>query len=464
MKNYKKIMIPIFTFGLLSFSSVFAWGIDHFEVELEPNETNIWEAIDLTIQAVDKNNVIVTDYNWTIVIFSESDPEAELPSAFEDNIYEFSLSDQWEIKFENWVVFKNSWTQDLYIYDLDDDTVMWIWEVEVSESITPTIVDIEILSPESWITIWVNQIEISWSSQKNHNINIILNGKSTYTTSTDNEWIFEYTVKWLLTWENTIKAEIIDSDDNVIWESNEIEISVDSSEPELKSLNIEKDEVEVESSFEIEAITNNITTEVSVVINEVLTSLNKDETGKFSNYIYAPSEAWNYSIDIILKDELWHELQELWAGNIVIVEPELNLVEVISSMATEEEEVVEELNVPQDLTIKWLNLVELKSKSILTWDEIEWVIWYNIYKKLEDWTYEFIEEVNEAKFEIEISWDEIKYDYFAIKAITLNDEWTIYEWDLSEATKIQTWPEMLILLIISMMVWLFVFVTKKKKA
>ncbi len=100
----------------------------------------------------------------------------------------------------------------------------------------------------------------------------------------------------------------------------------------------------------------------------------------------------------------------------------------------------------------------------MTWDEIEWVIWYNIYKKLEDWTYEFIEEVNEAKFEIEISWDEIKYDYFTIKAITLNDEWTIYEWDLSEATKIQTWPEMLILLIISMMVWLFVFITKKKKA
>jgi len=109
MKNYKKFFIPIFTFWLLSFSSVFAWWIDHFEVILSPDETNIWEAVDLTIEAVDKNNIIVEDYDWTILIFSESDAEAVLPSWLEDNTYSFQTSDQWSIKFENAVIFNNVW-------------------------------------------------------------------------------------------------------------------------------------------------------------------------------------------------------------------------------------------------------------------------------------------------------------------------------------------------------------------
>ncbi len=98
MKILNKILLPICVIGLTSFSSVFAWWIDHFEVRLEPKDAKVWEALDLTIEAVDKNNAIVSDYNWIILIFSESDPEAELPSVLEENTYTFSDSDQWKIK------------------------------------------------------------------------------------------------------------------------------------------------------------------------------------------------------------------------------------------------------------------------------------------------------------------------------------------------------------------------------
>ena len=462
MINLKKLFIPIFTFSILSFSSVFAWGIDHFEVILNPNETNIWEALDLTITAVDKNNITVEDYDWTIIIFSESDPEAILPSWLEDNTYSFLLSDQWSIKFENAVIFNNAWEQDLYIYDLDDDTVLWVWEALINKVENVENLEISIISPENWLTIWENSIDISWMSQKNHNLKIIINGEEEANITTNNEWIFEYKAENLISWENTFKAQILNSDWDVIWESDIVKIEVDWNQPSLKNLTVTPESVEIESSYQIEVITSNWVTDASIIINENIIKLDKNlnEEWKFSKSIYSPSSKWNYSIWIILKDELWHEITELWVWNIIVTKPELNSSKEVEVKIEDEE---------QDLTIKWLKVVELKSKSILTWNEIEWIEWYNIYKKIEDGNlteYELVWKVNEAKFEIDINLDseEIEYDYFAIRAIAKTSSWEIYEWSLSEATKVKTWPEVIILLILSLMIGWILFLTKSKKA
>lgn len=463
MKNYKKLFIPIFTFWLLSFTSVFAWWIDHFEVKLNPDETNIWEAVDLTIEAVDKNNEIVENYDWVILIFSESDPEAVLPSSLEDNTYSFASSDQWSIKFENAVIFNNEWRQDLYVYDLDDDTVLWVWEILINKVEVIENLDISIISPENWLVIWENSINISWLSNKNHNIEIIINNEETISTTTNNEWIFEYEITWLVNWENTIKANILDSDWKIIWESEIVEIEVNANQPQLKNIALTPESVEIESSYEIEIITNNSVTNASVIINENIIELNKDsnEEWLFRTNTYSPSQEWNYSIWVILKDELWHEITELGAWNIVVTKPELNVP--IEEVLVETENPVEEI-ITQDLTIKWLKVIELKSKSVLSWDEIEWVEWYNVYKKNEDESLELIEKVVEPKFEIEFGSDEIKYEYFAIKAISKTWSWEMYEWSLSDATKVKTWPETIILLLISLMIGGLLFFTKSKKA
>lgn len=89
-----KFLTLLVSFGLIGYASVFAAGIDHFQVTLEPQDAKVGEALDLTIEAVDKNNETVTDYIGTILIFSETDPEAELPSALQDNSYIFEAADQ----------------------------------------------------------------------------------------------------------------------------------------------------------------------------------------------------------------------------------------------------------------------------------------------------------------------------------------------------------------------------------
>jgi hypothetical protein len=110
--------------------------------------------------------------------------------------------------------------------------------------------------------------------------------------------------------------------------------------------------------------------------------------------------------------------------------------------------------------------VELKSKSVLTWDKVPDAKSYNVYKKLENWSLEFVENVKNPVFEIliDMTQKEEKYEYFAVRALWETNEWDVYEWDLSEATKIQTWPEILILLIISIFIWWLFMMIKQKRA
>jgi len=480
MNFTKKTILTLFGSLLLWLSSVQAAGIDHFEVKLSPENSKVGEALDLEIEAVDKNNNIIDDYNWTILIFSESDPEAELPSALEENTYTFSASDQWKIKFENAVKFKAKWNQDIYIYDLNDDTVLWIWEAVIEEDEKETLLDIEILSPESWLTIPNNTINLSGTSKKNHTIKLIINGTTELLVTTNNQWLFEKTIEDLQNGENTFRAQVLNSDEEVVWESDEVKISVESNLPRLKNIKTTPEQIEAENSFDIEIITTEGLSEVNVIMNETLTKLQKDERDEalWKKSIYAPADAGNYQIDVILKDEIWHEVKEVWASSIIVTAVELKAAELVEweeftpnenteTDKKEETESSEDSN-KKDLKITGIKVVELKSKSIVTWDEVDGAESYNVYKKEKNEKLELIWNTNTPEFEIEFGGDKIKYDYFSIKAVWRIDDGSdtgeIYEWSLSDATKVQTGPEVLLLFILALFVWWIVFVFNKRKA
>jgi hypothetical protein len=469
MKTSKKLTLAFLASTLFSFSSVFAAWIDHFEVNFTPNTADVGEAIDLTIEAVDKNNTVITDYEWTILIFSESDPEAELPSALEENTYTYSLSDEWVIKFENAVKFKNSWTQNIHIYDLNDDTVFWIAEAEISEAVVVQNIDIEIISPESGLTIWENKIWISWTTQKNHQVKIILNNVDEIPTTSNETWIFEVEVNNLTDWDNVIKAQVLDADWNVIWESKETSIRVDIDNLNIKNIKVTPESVDPENSFEVEIVANPKLDSVQIILNDVLTTLEETNDWVYSAKIYAPKESGIYKIDVKVTDELGHEKTEIWSSSITVNEVELaaaeeTVVEEVTPVVIEETSTEVDENAKKELKIKWLKLVELKTKSILSWDEVEWAESYNIYKKISDWELELITNVKNTTFEV-VMWNEKEtYDYFAVKAVSKTASWEIYEWSLSDATKVKTGPEILILFLLSLFIWWLVLVIKQKNA
>lgn len=455
MKIRNKILIS----SILS-AFFFLWNananLDYFEVTLSPDNLKAWEYLDFSIEAKDRNRQTVTDYTGMVLIFSESDPEAQLPTTLRENTYTFTAADQWKVMFENSVRFLNGWKQNIYVYDFNNDSIFWIWEVNVTKADTAQNIRIDIISPQNWLTIWSNSIKISWTSDKNHKIKLLVNWKEETTTTTNNDWIYEVEITNLIDWENTFKAQVLDWNENVAWESAEVKIKVSSNNISLRNLKTIPSEVDTEWAYEIEVISNEWLREVNVIVNDVIINLEEITSWIYRAKTFAPSIEWNYSIDLILKDELWHEKKELWAWNLKVNKINMNSAEPIK------ENIIEEKNDKPDLTIKWLKLVELKTRSILTWNKVEEAQSYNVYKKYENWDLELIVNVIEPRFEIEITWDEITHEYFAVKAVAEDEEWEIYEWSLSEATKIQTWPEILILFIISMLVW-FLYLKVKQR-
>ena len=64
----------------------------------------VWEAITYEVSAKDKGDNIVENYEWTILVFSESDKDAKF-IGLNDNSYIFSKDDKGVVIFEWWVVF-----------------------------------------------------------------------------------------------------------------------------------------------------------------------------------------------------------------------------------------------------------------------------------------------------------------------------------------------------------------------
>jgi hypothetical protein len=110
-----------------------------------------------------------------------------------------------------------------------------------------------------------------------------------------------------------------------------------------------------------------------------------------------------------------------------------------------------------------LQLTKLKSKSILTWDAITEAISYNIYKQLEWNQIVLVDNVKEPRYEVNIVWNKITYDYFVVEPVVKDESWETLKWQLSEVTEIQTWPkELLLFLFLSLIIWFFVTRFKRK--
>jgi len=187
--------------------------------------------------------------------------------------------------------------------------------------------------------------------------------------------------------------------------------------------------VEAETELSIEVYSNAGLSDVKVILNDTLTSLSEWKGGVYIWTTNAPDEPGKYGIDVILNDEFGHETKKSDVETLFVIEKTVEL-----NSATEQEPIIEEISVEEaipeelDLTISGIKLTELKTKSVLTWDRLSDAESYNIYKKIGEDRVELIENVINPKFEIEITGDEIEYDYFAIKAIGKTSSGELIQW------------------------------------
>lgn len=466
MKKLLKSLVLLLMLFNLSFA--FAWTIDHFKVEFSEKSTWIWEALDLTITAVDKNDDVVKDYTWNVFGFSETDDSIELPEELSnDDWYSFKLSDEWVKKFENWVKFKTHWEQSISVYDANDyENVTGKWEITIVEGETSNkTVEIEILTPETNTTLPNNKLKVSGATKKNHQVKIKLNNKEEFTTTSNSDWIFEKEIEWLLTWKNVLQAFTLDADENIIWESKEVIINIDDNKPKFKKIILsplsESWSIEENTNIEVKVFSNKKLKSVKLLFNDWVISLSETEDWIYTGNFKAPNEKKSFPIDVVMSDNLGHTTTEKEAITINVFLVETNSASETNTWTTEEIK-EEELN----LKINWLKVVKLKNKSVLTWDKVRTAESYDVFKKNEEtWDFEFLKNVNIPKFELDITWDKIKYQYFAVKAKTKTASWELITWDLSEATKIQTWAtEIILMLLLSLILWFGFMLIKRKNA
>lgn len=463
MKWYIKLLF-IFSIFFLSIPSIFAADIDSFEVVLEKESAKVGEALDLTITAVDKNGKVVEDYLGDILVFSESDDDAEFPNDLSENSYSFTATNEGTIKFENAVQFSKAGVQDIYVYDINEDTIMGIAEVTITQADEVKDMEIEILSPENGITVGSNTIKVSGKTQKNYQVHVILNDTQKIPTTSNADGVFEVDVENLQEWENTLQAQVLDADDKKIGESSKVSVKINAGAPLFKSIAISPTgEVEAESEISIEVVSNIGLREVQALINDVVFTLKEEKDGIYKGKGLAPKNPWKYGVTVILKDEFSHETREANAATLIVI-PALaaatqtgKIIETITPVANPV--VLQELN----LTITGIQVTELKTKSVVTWDALKDAESYNVYKKISETQIELIQNVKEARFEVDIVGDEIKYDDFAIKAVGRTASWEIVQGNLSDMTKVKTGPELYIILaVLALLISAGIFYLKRE--
>ena len=448
MKWYIKILCLLF--ALLSFSSTFAAGaLDHFEVILGKTQAKVGDALDITISAVDKNNEIITDYTGDILVFSESDAQAEFPNDLAENSYSYTVANEGSVKFENAVKFQNVGKQDIYVYDLNDENILGIVEIDISAQEILSNVEILILSPENGVTLGKSNVTVSGTTKKNHQVRVVVNNDQDYFTTSNADGVFEKEVDALQQWTNAVQAFVLNADNDVIGESTRVDIKINSNAPEFKNLTITPTgSIQAETEISMELISNTGLSKVQVIINDIITTLEETKDGVYVASSLAPSEAGEYSVDVLLTDEFAHETQERGVETLIITaipeleapweEPIIEVIEIIDNGdATDSSD---ELN----LTITDIEVTELKTKSVITWKALEDAEKYNIYKKIEENKVSLIETTTEPRYEIEITGDEIVYEDFAIKAVGKTASGETIQGDLSEMTRVKTGPEMYI--------------------
>lgn len=436
--------------------------VDHFVLETPTTTIKTGEALDLTVKAVDKDNNVVKDYLWSILIFSESDTNAEFPgTVIKDNTYKFTAADAWLVKFENAIKFSLTWKQDISVYDSENDSILgkveitvW-WSSSSSSSISKE--NISITNPLSWTTIWADSIKVSWTTTKNHKIKISINWSWSFSATSDDSGNFETNVTWLSSGDNILKASVLDADWKVIWESSDVKISVSDNTPKMTAITINPEwEMDAGTNIEVEVLATAWLKEVDALLNDQVTKLEEKEEWKYTWTLTAPTEAWLYNIDINLIDELGHKTENKAAKSITVkamdTASESWALSVWTGMILDK--------------VNWLKLVKMKTKSILSWDAVKNAESYNVYKKdPSSWEMKLITNVKDPRFEIAITWDQIAYDDFAVKAVGKDGDKTIESAEFSDMTKVQTGPAEIALAFLALIsAWAFMYYRRKKQA
>jgi hypothetical protein len=302
-----------------------AGPIDSFRIEGIEESTVAAEQLSVTITAIDEDGLTVTDYTGT-VRFSSSDEAASLP-----NDYEFSAEDQGQHAFSLAFEFITQGEQSLTVTDIDQPSIEGEFEFEVvdedadydSDYVTTSYEregDFTLISPASG-TYSSDNMEVQGEAEYGYSAVIYLNDDIAGYTDVDFDDSFTYSLQGLNDGDYELYVEIASvsgEDDNgdplidELIETSEVEtLTIDTSAPELVSIESDPESsVGTGDSFVITVLSEASLEEASVILDEEVYELEETSTsGKYQVNLVAPDEEGEFTIDVVLMDQLGNQVQ-----------------------------------------------------------------------------------------------------------------------------------------------------------
>ena len=323
-KIFSLLIAGIFSVGILG-EAVFAADplpkIHHFNIITVPT-TKENEAIDVTVEAKDKDDKTITNYRGSVFFQSTSDFTATLPA--QGKSMQFKESDNGVLKLSKAVVFKRKGNQTLQVSDAVEDAEGTVTiKVDPADSLTTNTGSgeaITIITPENNSSIATETITISGKTKKNSKVILKLNGSEVGTTASDDNGIYTKTISNITQSSNILTAQILDGNNKVIGTA-ESRFSIAEVGPKYYTTTISPNtSVEAESPINLTIDAEPGLAEVSAMIDKSLVLAKEEMSGKYAIQTTAPTLSGSYPITVSLKNTLGKTQTKTNAITLIVTE------------------------------------------------------------------------------------------------------------------------------------------------
>ncbi len=301
-----------FLIAVITLSSV-AWSaesipqkIHHFTLTT-PDSAKTGEAIDVTVEARDKDDKVISTYHGSVFFQAPSDFNATLPS--QGKAILFTESDKWVKKLSKAVIFKKVWEQSLEVSDAVEDASgkksIRVDAATDTSTASGKQDSITIITPANNDILNMGDfITVSGYSKKNSKVNIKLNGSDIATVPTDENWLYSKTLPTLTQQSNIIVTELLDGT-NKVTSSTQVRFSLSNTNPVLNSLTIAPNAtIEISTPITLTIDADPGLSEVSITLDGSVIIAKEGVSGKYIAQTVAPSKVGSYPLTINLKNTL----------------------------------------------------------------------------------------------------------------------------------------------------------------
>lgn len=263
--------------------------------------------ISFTVTALESNGNVSTSYAGTVV-FSSTDPNAQLPSS-----YSFKPADQGRHTFSLSLSFKTVGTQKLTVQEQGNPLVKGEKTVEVVTGQGGGAGQVKITKPATG-TYSVNKLEVAGEASPNAKVKLFDNGQQIAEVQANSSGRFSYLTSLLTDGQHTFHAE-----SNSV-QSTPVVVTIDSTPAQVEQVEIAKKILAPGETTEITVRTDPDVSSIQATVADFITDLKPDENqpGMYRGTLTAPQQNGEYTVNVIITDKVGNPSPTTEVGKIKV--------------------------------------------------------------------------------------------------------------------------------------------------